>query len=623
MMSRINILYVFEAFLTGCIFFTVAFYARKKVIYNRLNMGSQSVFLQEVQSLSQNMSSIFKPEAYPQVLDNVRHDYQVKTFNHLDRDEATSLFRKIPVAYPEFGAEWILENERKNFTDPDNFPRGLLDVMAKTALSMNEYQDFWPQFYVGLHLRDILGLHSQNASYSDDHNLQGIVDFYSKSFCQLRVVDTNLSFVVDTAVPCNDFVDLICIKEKFYNSNDLNASTAEINQTLGANSCEAKARIDIASDLASQCSNNELVGMYELVENAYIESGKIDRLEGLILCFVAMCLMSLLTDWCEQVYFFNMGFIDFEGIRIPGSYFKKVVNVISLWLFVFSVLMDFLSTNSTKTMVATDTQWVYLMTFSFVLRCVMFIHRMRFDVLFGKSVFTNFMVGEHRFRYCVVVVGVVYIFGTALSIIVIHPQCANETLASFRNLSNAMLSTVGHMFGHGNMDAFYTHIPVKVSDVMLIAVMGFLLMILCKLSTAETVMKEPGIETLLFKEWLQEALSAEYTFAVLSLPFRYCGINKLFKGWVQEACTVLCLPYRCRSISKTNYTRHREAGYIVKRGDDGKVKMFIPVQNLPVQNLPVCPVSRRWDLPPYSGFVMLVTMMWIALCLNMGVWIWS
>ena len=539
-----------------------------KMLFERWIMGTQTVLLREVQSLEQNMSYVFKSEAYPRVLDNVRHDYQVKILNLLDRN-MTSLFGKTAVAYPEFRTEWMLEYERKNFTDPDNFPHSLLDAIAETALSMNEYQDFWPQFYVSLHLRDILVLYSQNASYFDDHNLQSGIDLYSESFYQLRIVDTNLSFVVNTAVPYTDFINFMCVKEMFFNRSDLNASTTGINQMSDLDACVAKSHLDIASDLAANCtcSNNSLAAMYEKVEGTYLEYATGDMVKVILKLLLFVCLSYILFDLFERCCFVYLSIagksntsqmiMSVLGTKVPGSYLKKQVNNWSVWLFFSFGLMD---TFSTKTEVTTETKWVYLMTLSLVLRFLMHIHSVRLSPEIGHFVITTFMMGNNLLHFSVVFVIVVAIFSLIFSLILTNPQCSIENLAGFHTLLDSMFSTFRLTFGHGDIDSFYSNFTAKASYVMYIVIMGLLLMNLIigvMSSTATDVMQEPWRKTIWHMEWLEEALSAEYTVSVLRHLL-------------------------CCNDANTDYAAHSKLGFIVDRGDDGKFKMYIPVRKLPM-----------------------------------------
>ena len=513
------------------------------------------------------MSYVFNSDLYPQVLDNIRHNYQVKIFNDLDPDVAISLFENTSAALPEFRTEWnqwILEYETQHFIDPDNFSHSLLEATAITALSMNECQDFWPQFYISLYIHDILVTYSQNASYPVDHILEGIVDFFEQRFHELRVEDTDLSFAIHKRLLYTNLLDFICIKKQFYNSTDLNASTTEINQTLGVNSCQAKFLIKMASNLAAKCSYSECADMYELVINAYIEYGKIDTYDILVLTLVAICIMCILLDAFEQWYFVYLKnstykFTTSFSTLIPGSYFRKVVNMMSLWLFILSVM----TMTNRDTMRQTETWWVYPMTFSVVLCCILLTHTMRLFPTIGYLFNITFMMGNNVIYFSVVFAGVVYnfMFVTYVEKIFMHPQWPDKTFAGFRKPYDLMLALF-RLFLHVDLNTLFSNSPVSVPGLLPLIVLlimqsiVWLLQSLNMASREQPVMKEPRKELLLYMQWLEEALSAEYTFTVLCLPLRCCN-------W----CT---------------YISHHVAGYTVERGNDGKFKMYMPVKNLPI-----------------------------------------
>ena len=145
--------------------------------------------------------------------------------------------------------------------------------------------------------------------------------------------------------------------------------------------------------------------------------------------------------------------------------------------------------------------------------------------------------------------------------ILTNTECPVEKLSGFQSLIESMFSTFQLTFGHGDITVFYSNIPAKVSYVMYIVITGLLLMNLIigiMSSTATDVMQEPWRETLWYMGWLEEALSAEFTYT----------------------CTALGLP--CRCCCKCNYVSHRNAGYVVERGDDGKYRMYLPIVNVPV-----------------------------------------
>jgi hypothetical protein len=104
----------------------------------------------------------------------------------------------------------------------------------------------------------------------------------------------------------------------------------------------------------------------------------------------------------------------------------------------------------------------------------------------------------------------------------------------------------------------YVPFQARVTYLLYIVIVGLLLMnliIAIMSSTATDVMRAPWSDTLWHVGWLEEALSAEYTFSVL------------------------CLPSRC--LCKCRYVSHQNAGYIVHSAPGGGCRMYLPTQHGP------------------------------------------
>ena len=469
-------------------------------------------------------------------------------------------------SYPEFGTDWVQECKEIHYYDADAKPSGLLDAIAETALSMKEYEDHWPEFYVSLHLRDILVEYAQQTQYFGGHKWYEVKGFYEHSFNDLQIYDNEFYIDVDSVVAWYQFKGFVCVQ--FFTLSDMNATISGIGDNIHASdSCSMKAILEMTKDLVAKCSSYVLLDMYEKVAHAYVDHDFTIVFIGASFTLLCVCLMYILLDLFERCYFAYLSvankshawhiIVTALGTKVPGSYLRKHMNVISASLFVIAGINDvFVLVMSDE---ASEKRSMYLVTTALILRFIMHIHSMRLLPGIGHFVITTFMMGNNLLHFSAVFTIVVFIFSAIFNMILTNPECPVENLAGFNDLFESMFSTFRLTFGHGDIDAFYSNIPAKVSYVMYIVIMGLLLMNLIigiMSSTAMDVMQEPWRETMWHMEWLEEALSAEYTYTVLGLS--------------------------CRCCCNCNYISHRKAGYVVERCGDGTFKMYLPVLNLPM-----------------------------------------
>ena len=541
-------------------------------LINNISKVEHTVFIDEIKYLSHNTSYIFKSEAYPKVLDNVRHYYQSQFINQLDEHMVTSLFEKTSSAHPEFGYFWRLKYERLQYIDSENFPLRLLDAIADTALSMDEYQDAWPQFYIGLHLQDILRSFSQNTNTIPRKkalNWRMVQSEYRNHFHQLKVGDSGFSFYVNETMIWDDFYSFICVEDKHFTLKDLNGSEAFTTpMPLKSDACNYKAHLDYTAGLNRKCSRTLLPTLYAGISSAYATIHDHWWSRAPMAAILSCCLLYLLLDLFERCYFVYLSVVNkchawhmitaALGTKVPGSYVRKQLSVLSVSLYFicvsFSLVVD--RHNMPDELVMQHT--VFIILTALILRFIMHIHAMRLLPGIGHFVITSFMMGSNFLHFSAVFCVVIFIFSMVFHMVIVNKECPVEKLDDFRNPIESLFSTFRLTFGHGELSAFYGHNTAKVTYVMYTVVMGLLLMNLIigvMSSTAAYVMQEPWRETLWHMEWLEEALSAEYTYTVLGLL--------------------------CRCCCKCNYISHRKAGYVVERGDDDKYKMYLPIVNLP------------------------------------------
>ena len=102
------------------------------------------------------------------------------------------------------------------------------------------------------------------------------------------------------------------------------------------------------------------------------------------------------------------------------------------------------------------------------------------------------------------------------------PTCE---IQGIEDILSSMFETFKVTFGHGEFDAYHISTPVMLTYSLFVIISGLLFMnlIIAIMSTTATeVMTNPWKDTLWRIEWLEEALSVEFTFSVLSLPFSRC-----------------------------------------------------------------------------------------------------
>ena len=164
---------------------------------------------------------------------------------------------------------------------------------------------------------------------------------------------------------------------------------------------------------------------------------------------------------------------------------------------------------------------------------------------------SKFVTVSNLLHFSIVFGIVIFIFSIIFHILIQDPNCPIIKSSGFEDLLSSMFSTFKLTFGHGDLDAFFTTTPVKISYTLYIIICGLMLMnliIAIMSSTATDIMAEPWKHTLWRMEWVDEALSAEYTFAVLGILVQKC--------W------------------KWKYWSHRRAGFIVREYEEGKGKRY-------------------------------------------------
>ena len=183
-----------------------------------------------------------------------------------------------------------------------------------------------------------------------------------------------------------------------------------------------------------------------------------------------------------------------------------------------------------------------------VIRFVMHIHSLRLVPGIGNFVITTFMMGTNLIHFSTVFGCVLFIFSILFYIVIDNPDCPVENQTGFTTITASMLSTFALAFGHGEFDPYFVDMTTQLTYVLYVIIVGLLLLnliIAIMSTTAMEIMAEPWKSALWKMEWLDEATSVEYAFAVISLPLK--------------------------RFSRLAFYSHKRAGYVVKKLPNKKV----------------------------------------------------
>ena len=153
---------------------------------------------------------------------------------------------------------------------------------------------------------------------------------------------------------------------------------------------------------------------------------------------------------------------------------------------------------------------------------------------------------------------VLLIFFALFHILIDDPECPLEKMREFVTLQESMFATFKLTFAHGEMEPFFSSAPAQLTYGLYVVIVLLLLLnliIAIMTTTATHIMAEPWREVLWKVEWLDEATSVEYTFSIITLPFRkFLGLK---------------------------YYSHKKAGFIVKTAANNQCDIYIKCFHCP------------------------------------------
>ena len=250
--------------------------------------------------------------------------------------------------------------------------------------------------------------------------------------------------------------------------------------------------------------------------------------------------------------------------KVPGSYVRKQLNILACLaiLFWFCINQYAMSKNDKSSNNEIFYEYADTATMVFViaivLRFLMHVHSLRLLPGIGHFVITTFVMGTNLLHFSAVFGIVLLIFSALFHILIDDPKCPLEKMTEFVTLQESIFATFKLTFTHGEMEPFFSSAPVKLTYVLFAITVGLLLLnliIAIMTTTAMRAMAEPWREVLWKVEWLDEATSVEYTFNIITLPFRK------FHG--------------------LKYYSHKKAGFIVKKVAKNKCNIYIEFFHCP------------------------------------------
>ena len=166
-----------------------------------------------------------------------------------------------------------------------------------------------------------------------------------------------------------------------------------------------------------------------------------------------------------------------------------------------------------------------VITVCMILRFILHIHSLRLLPGIGHFVLTAFEMATNLVHFSVIYSIVLFTFAFIFHIMLDSPGCTSLRYAGFETILSSMLEMFKLTFGHGIYNPYFTSPVTTLTYVLFVILSGLLFMnlIIALMSTIATeIMTQPRKDVLWRMEWLDEALSIEFSMAVLGLPFCCC-----------------------------------------------------------------------------------------------------
>ena len=532
----------------------------------------------EITDWRNNRSYIFEQSAFHNIMNGYRGEGQLDWIKKLVAEDPakkkqlfTTTYGSInPDVYDPLTNTWTVSRNALNQQQLDN----LFDV----ALQIEAFSANFSHLYAYRHFTQVLANYAEQLVRHNDEIFKGILNIGSTKY---EVFYNNLSFSImnrtltlHTVVPKEEmFSKFVCVPKERFSMDDV-YSWGEILfrkelYDMVSDACFFKNIINVLD--YEKCDSTDPLDVAESIISSSSDT-MTDKLKK-VLVIVCICVYILL-DFFERCIFVRCSmshqttawdmFFTVLGRKIPGSYARKQFNMISycgiIYQFIIVDLEDYLSSlmnyqdDLDKYLFMQNTGTVMFIS-AIVVRFLMHIHAMRLLPGIGNFVVTTFMIGTDLMHFSVVFGMVLCIFSLLFHVLFENPKCPVEKIAEFADIIDSLYATFQLTFNHGNFNVYSTNMPVKLTYVLYVIIMGLLLMnlIIALMSTTATnIMTDRWKKPLWLVEWLDEATSVEYTFGVLMLMFR------------KRTCP-----------GKIGYMSHKKAGFVMKKSNDEEWKIFV------------------------------------------------
>ena len=541
------------------------------------------VMLEEIKAAGQNSSYIFKEEALEYIFTNVRNEMQRQFLAKKFHDQEQELFDKATAKYPEvdkfYNSSFEEFQARLNITPPE-----VIDRLFDTAKTMPGLRNERNLFATWQYLHEIIVAYSNQLFAFNPQLTHVIIGIDNREFVvgELKEFFDNFTMTIDgiyiqpsAAFDFWEFQSIFCVSKMYFDEDNVK-DPAEYDppmipptSNVYTTSCGYQALMIMAN---KQCENLAPEDVYEIISGYGFQQGAFDinDAEQVFQIIVALGWLYIFLDVVERLAFTYTCVANHRSARemvlsvlskkVPGSYTRKQINMITYFAFIgrFIVLDNalYMSQAYSWTQEFVKEYANFFLVIGLVFRFVMHIHALRLLPGIGHFVITTFIMGTNLIHFSAVYGAVVFIFSIIFHILIEDPECPVKKHDGFESISDSMFSIFKLTFGHGEFDAYYTTTPVMLTYTLYTIIVGLLLMnliIAIMSTTAENIMTDPWKETTWRVEWLDEALSVEFT---------KCLVLRPFQRWLA-----------------TGYWSHKKAGFEVIEIDKEKkdYRIFIEV----------------------------------------------
>ena len=542
MKTHIISVYVWDIYIS-CLFLFVLYLTHENTnLYLELSKKAMHVELGEYEARALGTSNILTPSALRTVTethvlnlqlqwisDNVQFNESLKVFirSELHINLTESDIWNLNTTSQQSVADLVLHQLDTGYAlVVQNLSQVIISAMKKLK-----------QKYPDLAQREI----STNSIHKFENMLH-------KFFEEVEVSAANTSVMLRDIMSLEAFRKMACPsasnlpREAFKNQTQLHPTYffPNINNICGWHSLQVMAQESCKHDTPKQVYDrfNEILSI-----RAHSEA----EIATALLCLLSSAVIYVVIDTLEHYYFFMMVIISNKSIwemfrsacstRVPGSYYRKQLSIITYYVVIFHwctryYMEWFHSSMSSESNILVAKITDYLLLFGLILRFIMHIHSMRLIPWIGHFISTTFMMANKLIHFSTVLGLVILIFSLIFHLLIVNEDCPVNKYDGYETLEQSMLSVFMLAFGHGDFDQYQASAPVTVAYAFFVVIVALLLLnliIAIMNATARDLMTEEGKATLQKTEWLNEALSVEFTFTTLLMSIKR-NLNLKYKA---------------------------------------------------------------------------------------------